>query len=113
MTFFAYIITLLLVPIFATFSSNIFLLFFLKLDKDFLPFISTIIGIITGYVSVFLSRLVFGWLTVEFTSTPVWILFVMYLLNDWRRIGGRMSEKQSIVEIGQLIGTPIGLYLAF
>ena len=113
MTILAYLITLLLVPIFATFSSNIFLLFFAKLDKDFLPFISTIIGIITGYVSVVLGRLVFGWFIVEFTSTPVWILFVMYLFNDWRRISGGMSEKQSIAEVGQLIGTPIGLYWAF
>jgi hypothetical protein len=37
----------------------------------------------------------------------------MYLFNDWRRISGGMSEKQSIVEVGQLIGTPIGLYWAF
>ena len=113
MTILAYLLTFLIVPVLATFSSNIFLLFFAKLSKDFLPFISTIIGIITGYVSVVLGRLVLGWFTVDFTSTPVWILFVMYLLNDWRRIGGRMSEKQSIVEVGQLIGTPIGLYWAF
>jgi hypothetical protein len=113
MTILAYLITLLLVPIFATFSSNIFLLFFVKLDKDFLPFITTIIGIITGYVSVVLGKLVFGWFAVEFTSAPVWILFVMYLLNDLRRVGDSMSEIKSIIEVGQLIGTPIGLYWAF
>ena len=113
MTILAYLLTFLIVPVLATFSSNIFLLFFAKLSKDFLPFISTIIGIITGYVSIVLGRLVFGWFAVEFTSTPVWILFVMYLLNDWRRISGGMSEKQSILEVGQLIGTPIGLYWAF
>ena len=113
MTILAYLITLVLVPVFAVLSSLIFLFLFIKLDTDFLPFISTIIGIITGYVSVFLGRLVFGWFTVEFTSTPVWILFIMYLLNDWRRIGRATSERQSIVEVGQMIGSPIGLYWAF
>jgi hypothetical protein len=113
MTILAYLITFLIVPVLATFSSNIFLLFFVKFDKDFLPFITTIIGIITGYVSVVLGKLVFGWFAVEFTSAPVWILFVMYLLNDLRRVGGSMSEIKSIIEVGQLIGTPIGLYWAF
>ena len=113
MTILAYLITFLIVPVLATFSSNIFLLFFVKFDKDFLPFITTIIGIITGYVSVVLGKLVFGWFAVEFTSAPVWILFVMYLLNDLRRVGDSMSEIKSIIEVGQLIGTPIGLYWAF
>jgi hypothetical protein len=112
MTILAYLLTLILVPIFAEFS-NFIMLFFANLDKDFLPFIATISGIIHGYVTVVLAKLIFGWFSVQFTSTPVWILFVMYLLNDWRRISGQMSERQSIVEVGVLIGTPIGLYWAF
>jgi hypothetical protein len=113
MTIIAYLLTILLVPLIAILISMPSFFLFIKADKDFLPFISVLIGIVTGAVSVFLVRIIFKGLNVEFTSTPIWILFIMYALNDWRRIGRSMSEKASIIEVGQMIGTPIGLYWAF
>jgi len=61
-------------------------------------------GAATAALSSVFAYFTFSLLGVQFSSTPLWVLFAWFLLNDLRRVG-MASERTQPLEIGVMFGT--------
>lgn len=115
-----YLIVILLVPTVSAFAGMISMIPFLLMQDLFkslsftLPKITVpcLTGIVNGFAMVYLSKFTFDLLGLHFDSTPIWLIFVIYLFNNIARVR-RASDRDRFLEIGQLLGEPVGLYWAF
>jgi hypothetical protein len=134
MTFVAYLLTLILVPLLAA-VGFLFTFPLMLLGGRISPrFVSILQGISTGIVAGWGCQKIFSMCGVDFSNTPLWIMGFLFLLNDWQRVGRASSNlppigsaemeelsmdnskldnssRSSLIEIGNLVGTPIGFLI--
>ena len=136
MIFVAYLLTLILVPSLTVFGLIFTFPLVWFLGRNSPRLVSIFQGIITGIVAGWGCQKIFFLCGVEFSNTPLWILGFLFLLNDWRRVSKASSNLNlppigspeledismdnsklenstilSMVEIGNMIGTPIGFVI--
>jgi hypothetical protein len=110
----AYLLTIMLVPTLSALMALPLAFYAASIkSKLFFPILTLLIGIISGFATVFLCKMIFSGLSLKFSSTPIWVLFTMYLLHDLGKVSQSSSKQFLIVNVGQLLGSPIGLYSGF
>lgn len=134
MIFVAYLLTLMLVPMLPVIGLVFTIPLTMFLGRSAPRLASIFQGIITGIIAGWGCQKIFSLCGVEFSNTPLWIMGFLFLVNDWRRVGragsnlppiGSSELKEisldnskldgssisSIVECGNMIGTPIGFLI--
>jgi len=134
--FVAYLLSVLLVPLLAAVGILFTMPLVLIGGKNSPRLVAVIQGIVTGLIASWGCQKIFFLTGTPFTSTPLWVLGFLFLLNDWNRIGKsgtnlpeigsqEMEEmsldnskldgnmRSALVEVGNLVGTPIGFYLYY
>jgi hypothetical protein len=134
MTFIAYLLTFILVPLLST-VSLLFTFPLLLIGGASSPrLVSIIQGITTGIVAGWGCQTIFSLCQVAFSHTPLWVMGFLFLLFDWNRVqkaGSHLppigsvemkelslnnskldySGRSALIEVGNLFGTPIGFLI--
>jgi hypothetical protein len=134
MIFVAYLLTLILVPSLAAVGYLFTFPLIMMGGRNSPRLVSILQGITTGIVAGWGCQKIFSMCGVEFSNTPLWIMGFLFLLNDWQRLGRANSNlppigsaemedlsmdnskldnssRSSLIEIGNMVGTPIGLLI--
>lgn len=134
MTFIAYILTIILVPILASFGLLLTFPLMMIGAASSPRLVSIVQGMATGVVAAWGCQTIFSFCGVAFTNTPLWLMGFLFFLNDWNRMGRASSQlppigsiemeeksldnskidgnfRSALIEVGHLIGTPIGFLI--
>ena len=111
MTILAYILLIVFVPTISAMGGFINIPLTLLFASTAPRITSVITGLITGFIAAWGASLIFGMCEVFFSATPLWVVFVLFFLNDMSRFGRNGSDLALIFEMGNLIGTPLGIYI--
>ena len=134
MTVVAYLLTLVLVPLLSAAGLIITLPLLFLGAGNFPRIVPVIQGVTTGIVAGWGCQSIFSLCGVQFSTTPIWIMAILFLFNDWRRVNAASASmppmgsseleeisldnskldgnsRRAFLEIGQLVGTPIGFFI--
>lgn len=96
MTFIAYLLTLVLVPLLAIAGVVFTFPLLLFAGKASPRLVSMFQGITTGIVAGWGCQAIFHLCGVKFDNTPLWLMGFLFLLNDWQRVRRASSSLPPI-----------------
>lgn len=118
MTILAYLLSFGISPIVGTIAGLVLLPLFLtmvglKLANYWFVPVSLALGVTSGMAASWCTEEIFVWAVNTATWHPLLAVAVLMTLYNFYRITGTHEEKQAIMNVGEFLATPVGIYLYY